>query len=229
MQSALVITYNLNLVFIASFEDAKEVYIVDSAPVLKCAVPLFLEWLPGFFFPENAENSTSALVDIDLYRYNRLARPPAWQKMIVLATEVPNTGNATVEIPKSVLIQDPQLIVIKISLSPSQPAAVVIIDQRIAGWSGLAYSESIDRTLSKLCFSWSNKQDTNIGETLLERLPPCPPNVRLAVLDSLYLEDRQISSYREFFHPNASRCFRQATFTRSAINCSSPLIPVQLQ
>ena len=211
------------MVFTASFDDAKEVNIMDSAPVLKCAIPIFLEWLPGFFFPENAENSTSALVDIDLYRYNRLARPPAWQKMIVLATKIPNTGNATIEIPKSVLLQDPQLAVFKISLSSNQP--VDIIDQRIAGWSGLAYTESLDRTLSKLCLVWSINQDTNIGETLLERLPSCPPNVRLAVLDSLYIEDRQISSYREFFHPNASRCFRQATFTRSAINCSSSLKP----
>ena len=204
-------------VFPVSFDDANEVNIVDSAPVLKCAVPLSLEWLPEFFFPVNTENATSATVDIDLYHYNRAASPaPKWQKMIVLKTNIPNTGNATVKIPKSVLVNDPQLVVIKISLSPNQP--VDIIDTRIAGWSGLAYSESMDGTLSKLCFVWSNKQADDIGETLLGRLPPCPPNVRLAVLDSLYIEDRQISSYREFFHPNASRCFRQATLTRSVIN-----------
>ena len=190
---------------------------MDSAPVLKCEVPLFLEWLPGFFFPVNAENSTSALVDIDLYRYNKAARPPKWQKMIVLATDIPNAGNAIVEIPKSVLVQDPQLVVIKISLSSNQ--IVDIIDQRIAGWSDLAYSESMDGTLSKLCLVWNIEQADDIGEILLGRLPPCPPNVRLAVLDSLYLEDHQINIYREFFHPNASRCFRQATLTRSAINC----------
>ena len=200
-----------------TFNDANEVTIVDSAPVLKCGVPLSLEWLPEFFFLDNAENSTSAFVNIDLYRFNNAARPPKWQKMIILSSEIPNNGSATVEIPKSVRVQDPQLVVIKVSLSPDQ--SINIRDQRIMGWSGLAYSESLDATLSKLCLSWSIKQDTNIGEILLGRLPPCPPNVRLAVLDSLYLEDRQISSYREFFHPNASRCFHQATFTRSTVNC----------
>ena len=191
--------------------------------MLKCAVPLSLEWLPEFFFPVNMENATSAKVDIDLYHYNKAARPPKWQKMIVLKTSIPNTGSATVEIPKSVLVQDPQLVVIKISLSSDQPddEPVDIIDQRIAGWSDLAYSESMDGTLLKLCFVWSNKQTDDIGEIILGRLPPCPPNVRLAVLDSLYIEDRQIGSYREFFHPNASRCFRQATLTRSAIPYST--------
>ena len=206
--------------YIVTFDDANEVSIVDSAPVLKCAVPLSLEWLPEFFFPVNIENSTSALANIDLYHYNTRVNPSKWQKMIGLATNIPNTGSATVEIPKSVLVQDPQLVVIKISLSPTnQP--VDIIDQRIAGWSDLAYSESMDGTLTKLCLVWTNKQAEDVGDMLLERLPPCPPNVRLAVLDSLHLEDHQGSSYREFFHPNASRCFRQATLTMLAINCSS--------
>lgn len=198
-----------------TFDDAKEVNIVDSAPVLKCAVPLFLKWQPGFLFPLNAENSTSALVNIDLYRYNRISRAEQtrWQKMIGLATNINNTGSATVEVPKSVLVQDPQLAVIKISLSPDQPLDTV--DSRIAAWSGLVYTESLDNTLSKLCFVWSNGQRSDIGPELLDRLPPCPPTVRLALLDSLYLEEQQISSYREFFHPNASRCFRQATFSRS--------------
>ena len=199
-------------IYIVTFDDANEVNIVDSAPVLQCAVPLSLEWLPEFFFPVNVENSTSAIVNIDLYRYNTRAEPSKWQKMINLAANVPNTGSATVEIPKSVIVQDPQLVVIKISLSPAnQP--VNIIDQEIAGWSDLAYSESMDGTLTKLCLAWTIKQSDDVGDMLLERLPPCPPNVRLAVLDSLYLEDRQITSYREFFHPNASRCFHQATLT----------------
>ena len=198
-----------------AFDDAKEVNIVDSAPVLRCAVPLFLEWLPGLFFPKNAENSTSGLVNIELYQYRKAAQSSNWQKMIGLATNIPNFGKASVEIPKSILVQDPQVVVIKISLSPDQP--LDITDQlRIAEWSGLAFTESLDATLSKLCFVWSNGQKINVGEILLERLPPCPPNVQLALLDSLYLEDTQTSSYREFFHPNASRCFHQATFTRLA-------------
>ena len=94
-------------------------HIVDSVPVLKCAVPLSLEWLPEFFFPVNTENYTSALVNIDLYHYNTRVDPSKWQKMIGLATNIPNTGSATIEIPKSVLVQDPQLVVIKISQSPT--------------------------------------------------------------------------------------------------------------
>lgn len=174
-----------------AFDDAKEVNIVDSAPILRCAVPLFLEWLPGLFFPEN---STSDLVNIELYRYRKPAQASKWQKMISLANNIPNSGNATVEIPKSILLQDPQVVVIKISLNPNQPLDVA--DQlRIAEWSGLAFTESMECTLSKLCFVWNNNQKINIGEILLACLPPCPPNVQLALLDSLYLEDRAIGNF----------------------------------
>ena len=107
---------------------------MDSAPVLKCGIPLFLEWLPEFYFPVNIDNATSGFVNIDLYHYNKRAEPSKWQKMIGLATNVPNNGSATVEIPASILLQDPQLVVIKVSLSPTNQH-VDIINQRIAGWS----------------------------------------------------------------------------------------------
>ena len=62
--------------------------------------------------------------------------------MISLATNIPNISNASVEIPKSILLQGAQVVMIKTSLNPNQP--LVVADQlRIAEWSGLALTESM--------------------------------------------------------------------------------------
>jgi len=172
---------------------------------LRCGVPLYLEWRPQLFTPNN---EASVLVDIDLYAYNTISRE--WESIIKLDSSIQNQGNATVELPESFKRYDPQLAVIKVSPSADQN----VIDDKIAAWSGFVYTESRPGTLSKLCAAWSNKEARGFGDTLLQRLPPCPPNVRLAILDALYIEDRETSRHRGFFHPTAVRCFHQVTFTR---------------
>jgi len=196
----------LLLYSIVAFDQGDEVDI-ESSPVLKCGVPLKLKWLPEIFTPSNDSMYASILVDIELYAY---AKSQKWERMIGLDFRLPNKGNATVEIPVRFKTYDPQLAVIRVSPSAEQG----VIDQNIALWSGLVYTESQQSTLSKLCTKWSSSEPQEFGDTLLQRLPPCPPNVRLAILDALYIEDRETTRYRGFFHPNAIRCFHQATFTR---------------
>jgi len=151
------------------------------------------------------------LVDIDLYAYN--TRTQQWESMIELDSSVQNQGNATVELPVSFKRYDPQLAVIKVSPRADQN----VIDHKISIWSGLVYTESQQSTLSKLGIQWSSREPQDFGDTLLQRLPPCPPNVRLAILDPQYIEDRDSTRSREFFHPTAVRCFHQVTFTRLLI------------
>ena len=193
---------------VVTFDQGSEVDIIDSDPYLKCGVPLKLEWPPKLFTPNDEASYASVLVDIDMYVYN--TRFQQWENMMNLDYSVQNRGNATVELPVSFIRYNPQLAVIKVSPSADQN----VIDQNIAAWSGLVYTESHQRTLSKLCTAWSSREPQEFGDTLLQRLPPCPPNVRLAILDALYIEDRETSRYRSFFHPSAVRCFHQATFTR---------------
>ena len=168
-----------------------------------------LEWRPQLFTPNN---EASVLVDIDLYAYN--IRSQQWESMMKLDSSVQNQGNATVELPVSFIRFNPQLAVIKVSPSAYQN----VIDHKIAAWSGLVYTESLQDTLIKLCTVWSSKEAQDYGDSLLQRLPPCPPNVRLAILDALYMEDRESSRYRGFFHPTAVRCFHQVTYTRLTLS-----------
>lgn len=195
--------------FTVTFDQGNEVDLIDSSPYLQCGIPFKLEWLPEIFTPNNVTTYASVLVDIDLYAY---ARSKGWEKKLGLYSRLPNKGNATVEIPDRFKIFDPQLAVIRVSPSANQN----IVDQNIAAWSELVYTESQQGTLSKLCTKWSASEPQDFGVTILQRLPACPPNVRLAILDALYTEDRETLQYRGFFHPNAVRCFHQATFTRSS-------------
>ena len=159
------------------------------------------------FSPESEEANSTVLVDIELYRYDR--RPAQWQKMNDLATRILNTGNGSVVVPATVRVLDPQLVVIKVSPSPGQGQ-----DYNIAGWSSLAYTESAVFTLEKLCRIWSDSEPHNIGNTLLEHLLPCPPNIQIARIDPHYSIDNNAAKYLEFFHPNAFQCFHQASVIR---------------
>ena len=171
---------------------------------------LQLEWTPEMFSPESEEANSTVLVDIELYSYDR--RPAQWQKMNDLATRILNTGNGSVVVPATVRVLDPQLVVIKVS--PSLGQGQMIQDYNIAGWSSLAYTESAVFTLEKLCLLWSNSEPHNIGNTLLERLLPCPPNIQIARIDPHYSIDNNAAKYLEFFHPNSFQCFHQASVIR---------------
>jgi len=193
-----------------TFDQGNEINLISSTPVLKGGDSLQLEWAPNLFNIGSKEDSASILVDIQLYRYDRLHTQ--WQVMTELASEIQNTGNSIVAVPATVAIRDPQLVVIKVS--PSSQQDQKLTDANIAGWSRLAYTESGESTLQKLCVIWQTSERKDFGTTLLERLLPCPPNIAIARLDPQYGIDNTAMKYLEFFHPNASQCFHQAAITR---------------
>ena len=81
----------------------------------------------------------------------------------------------------------------------------------------------------ELCEAWSAVQPTNIGQEILNRLPPCPRRVTdVQAPNSGFSEEKFLSyipiigtiqnyfgttlvddSFRTFFHPGTTSCFRQ--------------------
>jgi len=197
-------------IVVVTFGQSNEVNILSSTPVLRGGESLRLEWIPKLFSPESEEVYSTILVDIQLYRYER--RLAQWQEMSELATRVLNTGNGSVIIPATIAVLDPQLVVIKVSPNPRQEQ--VITDYNISEWSSLAYTESEASTLEKLCRIWDASEPVDFGNTLLEHLLPCPPNIQIARIDLQYRVDDNAINYLEFFHPNSFQCFHQASVMR---------------
>ncbi len=119
------------------------------------------------------------------------------------------------------------------SLSPTSKRGIGLsaLIQRAVGtvkrWARQAYTivfEAVTEVLSlteraigillrELCESWCNGQPPNIGQEILDRLPPCPPDVQRALSDPQFKLDNRLIS---FFHPSATSCYRQETITRLA-------------
>ena len=190
------------------FEQLSEANIITDTPMLKSGIDILLEWDPDIFLAA-VNDDQSVTVDIDLFKFDK--NMMKWIFYVQLKSNVPNTGNANISIPLSITRVAPDLVVIRVTLNEEVLVQHPYL-KNIAEWTNLAYTEGNENQKNKACLSWAIREG-NIGPDLSDRLPPCPPTVQAAILDTLYVEDFQINHYRNFFHPNADRCFRQATFT----------------
>lgn len=186
-------------------------FVTDFIPMLKSGVEITIEWSPEMFFPRPEDDYKSGFVKIELFVLDK--NTMKWiphRTSSMLKSNVPNTGNATVIIPGGIKQFDSALAVIKISLVGGNT-----FSKDIAEWTNMGYTESDAGVMRKACNGWSNRESaSNIGVLLRNRLPACPPTVRSAILDALYLEEVQMVDYKKFFHPDAVRCFHQATITQ---------------
>jgi len=186
-------------------------FLTDS-PLLKTGIDIAIEWSPEIFFPRPEDDYTSGLVNIELYVLNEMKWEPH-KRDSKLKSNIPNTGNTTVVIPSTVRGFKTSLAVIKITLIEGD-----VYSQDIADWTNMGYTES--DSLDKECTGWwSTESSDDIRVLLINRLPACPPTVRSAIIDALYTEEIQMREYQKLFHPDAVRCFRQATITLLVLLC----------
>ena len=191
------------------FEQLSEANFLTDTPMLNSGIDIPLEWDPDIFLVAVNDNQ-SVTINLDLFKFDK--NMMKWTFYAQLKSNVPNTGNANISLPASVTRVAPDLVAVRITLSEE----VIVHDpclKDIAEWTNLVYTEGNDNQNYRACLSWAIKEG-DIGSMLSNRLPSCPPNVRTAILDTMYAEDFRINHYRNFFHPNADRCFRQTTFTQ---------------
>ena len=181
-----------------------------------------IHWSPDSIVPLHLQGTFAVTFDynVDIYLYLLNFDLREYVFIEKLASDVPNTGTYEITVPLINLSEGFTTGVIGISLSeqyPSQSTNSEIALHLLQGAAkfGLVYiGNSLNSTLRTLCSSWHSSEAEDIGKTLLNRLPPCPPTRACAESDLDFKEDKFLLS---FFHPDASSCFRQTTFTRYII------------
>ena len=205
----------------------EETNVVETADILLLpGTETVINWSPDSIIPLNLQEALAMTnnysVDISLYQLNLASE--SYTFMQNLATDVPNTGTYEITIPSIDQSENFTAGVIGISVSEQFSfserfstrstsnafAQLAFGLLRRATKFGLAYVAT-SLAARGICSAWCSSESSNIGNTLLDRLPPCPPVRSAALNDPDFTEE---NFFLSFFHPGASSCFRQVVFTR---------------
>ena len=182
-----------------------------------------IHWSPDSIVPPHLQETFTVTndyhVDISLYLLNFTSRNFVFIEK--LASDVPNTGIYEITVPLVNLSESFTIGIIGISLSEqfvSRSTRNVFTKNALgllkrAPKFGLFYIGA-SLVARAICSLWRLSEAEDIGKTLLNRLPPCPPTRACAENDLGFKEE---SFLLFFFHPGASSCFRQTSFTRYII------------
>ena len=226
---------------------AHEVYLANMDQLFVPNTEVNIQWSPESIFPMESPNSYE--VDIELLELSIEAG--TWTRLTMLGTDLSNNGTANVRIP-SIQTENNRFesgissIVIRVSLSANSTSEGRLVKRGIfsnllrrLGQAGLATSRNspmrfLRNLLSPVdqrnfCELWSALQTPNIGQEILNRLPPCPRSVRDARRPNSGFTEERFSShipivgtiqsylgtilvddtFRTYFHPGTASCFRQ--------------------
>lgn len=196
-----------------------------------------VRWEPESLF--QTMDPSSYTVDISLYLLRDSESGNEIRKLHDFVENLPNSGNAFFPVPTSTDIEldENNVYEVSVRISISRPnrlggtteeaetSLIETLSGRVAQWtSTIYYAHGVNNiaarlgiTLERRCIDWCRDQPEGIGETILNRLPPCPPRVDQArAPNSGFAEDLGYWTRQSnrFFHPEAATCFRQSTFTR---------------
>ena len=152
-------------------------------------------------------------VEVSIYEVQEASDGTLMHKEIaVLANDLPNSGKATLTIPQ---LNARSKSGIGSSLY-SVAVKVASVGSKVAQWTKLIVS-ALDVTGYALCLVWSATESVSTGTDILNSVKetaPCPPNVGQAnpELSPWLVEDE--NKLLGFFHPGASKCFRQREASR---------------
>ena len=170
--------------------------------------------------PELLSDEVNSTIDISIYELQETSDGTLIRKEIaVLASDLPNNGEATLTIPE-LNVRSKRVI--------GFIAGLVIIGVKVASVGAIVgavyFSTAVpvlydpfDLRYSK-CLEWASTEPASIGTALLDSVKgsaPCPPNVDQTSpnLSPGLIED-DIEWLIGYFHPQASRCFRQSVASR---------------
>ena len=207
-----------------SFEDAFEVDFFNEALdlLLEVGSQVALNWPPSSVLPFLDPDIYT--VDIGLYGINAATL----QLLLLgeLASDIDNSGQATVTIPRRPFTIPLLAVAFQVSfrrftdtsaaIEGEFPFSLVNVSSRIGVWSdvGLLPLESLNLDFLDLCNFWIASQPPGIGEELLRRVQgiPCPPTEAQAWLpNSGLLADEQQSLHQGFYHPGTRICYNSIT------------------
>ena len=180
-------------------------------------LPFKVNWKEDELIPKVLMPSLGTFkVDLKLYAYKMDTEE--WELLEVLLEAIDNTGEADVTTRQLSCDACPVAIAVEvsdnggISIGRKQISLANILAGAAKLWSTLAYiakPQTSTNALQSLCQEWCDSQPDNIGQDLLDRLPPCPFTVQRAQLDNRFRLDNR---FKDFIHPGAENCFRQEYF-----------------
>ena len=154
-------------------------------------------------------------VEVSMYEVQEASDGTLIHKEIaVLANDLPNNGKATLTIPK-LNARSKRGIVSSLSTVAVKVASV---GSKVAQWTSSIVAKASDVTGYALCHVWSATESVSTGTDILNSVKetaPCPPNVGQANPElSPWLVEDGNTWLLGFFHPGASKCFRQKEASR---------------
>ena len=169
-----------------------------------------VRWSPVSIFPMELPDTYT--VDIDMLEMN--LDTGVWSELYSLASNLPNTGFTDVHIPK---VEERQRfeesvlpVVVRVSLSNSSITengrkrnAASALFRRLGRFALKTIRNAPVRYLRKLarqaiqrglCEGWNFIQPRNIGNDILNRLPPCPTRIRDIQIPNSGFTEEKLSS-----------------------------------
>ena len=179
-----------------------------------------IHWSPDSIVPLYFEDTFAVPTDynVDIYLYRLDLMSENYTRIEKLASDIPNTGMYEITLS---LVNLPDGFVaglFGVSLTEQFTSASTgnaipddVLDLiRKASKFGLIYVGG-SLAAREICSAWLLTEPDDIGEMILDRLPPCPLVQNAALYDPDFTEENFLIS---FYHPGASSCFRQVQFTR---------------
>jgi len=196
--------------FSVSFFTAYQVNLVREGLLFTGEESVSLTWLPDAVFP--LEDPGNYMVDVWLYTLSR----STWTKTACLASAYPNSGRATVTIPR---MERPasgrfSAIAIQVALNTNQtePELFQNLTTTAGLWTVVAYATDAAPT-RKECSAWAENSDRRMTEqnTINSRSPPCPCMLQQARTPNSGVTEQILGdAVKNFYNPGAATCFYQS-------------------
>ena len=192
---------------------------------------LHLSWDVESIFP--LLDSSTYSVDVLLYEYD--VNSENWKELSVLTTNIANSGEADVVLGSYSISADAVPIALQVLVTHSISTtdlhqSLITANLRAGKWTAQFYysQQQLDFRGFILCGAWYSLEPADIGEQLLDRVPPCPPTQTQANLPNSGVEPESYlsffgntlyrSQWMNFFHPHTAICYKQQIGTRYVIN-----------
>lgn len=178
-----------------------------------------IHWSPDAIIPPSLQEAfaiSNFTVDISLYQLDAASEKKTWIER--LGTGIKNLGETIIKLPTLIenkLKDKISSVIVGISISKTfdHPHIADDVFHILAGATIFSPTNYINFLLKprSLCSIWLHSEPARIGRRIARRLPPCPTNLKKALRDKTFKEEKgwfaELSI--KFFHPGADTCFRE--------------------
>jgi len=194
--------------FSVSFFTAYQVNLAREDLLFTSEESVSLAWLQDAVFP--MEDPGNYTVDVWLYTLSG----NTWAKTACLASAYPNSGRATVTIPRMERSASGRFSAVAIQVALNTNHADSRSLTTAAGlWTVVAYATDTAPT-RKECNDWAENTGSRMTEqnTINSRSPPCPCMLQQArAPNSGVTEQNMRDAVQNFYNPGAATCFYQSS------------------